>query len=143
MYRYKYNRMIKDDIIVRGGWVRNVGKVWLLFHILYIKNTAIFFKLILYICQDNYSNTISTINYLNRWTLSKVMIVHSFVCAMVVWAAMVLITILSEHMKVHATYIKDTLHLMSLYSYLQLSLDCNPSKNHAPREEPDDVNRNS
>ena len=34
MYRYEYNRMIKDDIIVRGGWVSNVGKVWCLFQIL-------------------------------------------------------------------------------------------------------------
>ena len=57
--------MIKDDIIVRRGRVSNIGKVWCLFHILYIKNIAIFFKLILDMYQDNYSNTISDINYLN------------------------------------------------------------------------------
>ena len=27
MYRYEYNRMIKDNIIGRGGYVTNVGKV--------------------------------------------------------------------------------------------------------------------
>ena len=89
MHRYKYNRMIKDDIIGRGGWVSNVGKVWLLFHILYIKNKANFFKLISETYQYNYSNMISTIKYLNWWSLSKVMIIHSFICEMVVWAGMV------------------------------------------------------
>jgi hypothetical protein len=54
-----------------------------------MKNNAIFLKLILDMCQYNYSNTISTVNYMNWWTLSKVMIVHSFVCEMVVWAGMV------------------------------------------------------
>ena len=27
MYRYEYNRMIKDDIIVRRGCVSDIGKV--------------------------------------------------------------------------------------------------------------------
>ena len=96
MYRYKYNRMIKDDIIVRGGWVSHVGKVWWLFHILYMKNAAIFFKLILDMHQYNYSNTISTINYLNWWTLSKVMIISNFGWGMVVWYGMVVFVYIAD-----------------------------------------------
>jgi hypothetical protein len=80
MNRYEYNRVIKDNITVRGGRVSNVGKVFCLLHILYMKNMANFSKLILEMYQVNYSNTISTINYLNWWSLSKVMINYYF-CA--------------------------------------------------------------
>ena len=80
MYRYKYNTMIKDNIIVRGGWVSNAGKVLCLFHILYIKNEANFFKLILDMYQYNYSNMISTLKYTSWWSLSKVMLISNL-CA--------------------------------------------------------------